>query len=366
MRITPASDETSGAIAGIRRWSSLRALTGVACYAYALSILITWLLVWSIADRWWVATVLMFAPAWLFAVPLLLLIPLTIALHRPRRYDLWIVLVVAVLVQLFGLSGLQPRVAFGDDEGPPPAHSPRFLRIVTLNIDYRASDVSALQKLIHEVQPHVFAAQAWSDKYAAVFPRSEWKVRREDETFIASRFTITHFGEIDNPLFQHDSHGTAVRYRIAAPMGEIELLNVHFATQRPGLTAVIQRAWGGADAMQQRSELRQAQSLVTAEAARATTLPLVVLGDFNMRATGPTWRRDWNELTDAFGTAGTGFGFTHFTRRTQLRIDHILVSEGWRVDRCCVGPNVGSAHRPVVADLEWLGSNTIPLSNQVR
>jgi endonuclease/exonuclease/phosphatase (EEP) superfamily protein YafD len=39
------------------------------------------------------------------------------------------------------------------------------------------------------------------------------------------------------------------------------------------------------------------------------------------------------------------------TRKTGVRIDHILAGHGWRCRRCWVGPNIGSAHRPVIADL---------------
>jgi endonuclease/exonuclease/phosphatase (EEP) superfamily protein YafD len=50
--------------------------------------------------------------------------------------------------------------------------------------------------------------------------------------------------------------------------------------------------------------------------------------------------------------AGFGVGSTHFTRHTAVRIDHVLAGPGWRVRRAWTGPFVGSAHRPVIAEVE--------------
>ena len=53
--------------------------------------------------------------------------------------------------------------------------------------------------------------------------------------------------------------------------------------------------------------------------------------------------------------AGLGWGYSHYTNRTLLRIDHILAGPGWTCRRCWVGPDVNSEHRPVIADLVWAG-----------
>ena len=56
-----------------------------------------------------------------------------------------------------------------------------------------------------------------------------------------------------------------------------------------------------------------------------------------------------------FGTysdAGFGVGYTYCKHHTQVRIDHVLFDEGWRCRRCWVGPDSGSGHSILVADLE--------------
>jgi endonuclease/exonuclease/phosphatase family metal-dependent hydrolase len=56
---------------------------------------------------------------------------------------------------------------------------------------------------------------------------------------------------------------------------------------------------------------------------------------------------------DAFTAAGAGYGRTYHARWTQTRIDHILASPAFQVRSCYVGPDVGSAHRPVLAEIAW-------------
>jgi endonuclease/exonuclease/phosphatase (EEP) superfamily protein YafD len=77
-----------------------------------------------------------------------------------------------------------------------------------------------------------------------------------------------------------------------------------------------------------------------------------VAGDFNTPTRSAVYRESWTDLTNAFSAAGWGLGHTHFSRRIGVRIDHILASDHWHVTSCEVGPDVGSAHRPVVAELK--------------
>jgi endonuclease/exonuclease/phosphatase (EEP) superfamily protein YafD len=86
--------------------------------------------------------------------------------------------------------------------------------------------------------------------------------------------------------------------------------------------------------------------------AAGTGATAVVAGDFNTPPDSGVYGDFWASFGNAFSEAGFGFGNTHFTHRTSLRIDHVLFGRGWRCRKCWVGPAVGSAHRPVIADLE--------------
>ena len=60
---------------------------------------------------------------------------------------------------------------------------------------------------------------------------------------------------------------------------------------------------------------------------------MLVLGDFNMPPDSAIYRRCWSDFSNAFDSAGFGFGSTHFTHRTAVRIDHVLAGPGWRFRR---------------------------------
>ncbi|WP_370674030.1 endonuclease/exonuclease/phosphatase family protein [Pleomorphomonas sp. PLEO] len=93
-------------------------------------------------------------------------------------------------------------------------------------------------------------------------------------------------------------------------------------------------------------------------AAEAPGTPVVVLGDFNT----PTWSPFFQSFLKKSGlvdAAGTGWpSTTRFSRRWFAKnfyfgspVDHILVSRNIEVKHFEVGPDIGSDHLPVLADL---------------
>ena len=83
--------------------------------------------------------------------------------------------------------------------------------------------------------------------------------------------------------------------------------------------------------------------------------PKILAGDFNMPVESTIYRRYWSRYRNAFTWAGTGFGYS---KQTEIRgyvygtrIDHILTDGHWRALRCYLGPDLGSDHLPLVADL---------------
>jgi endonuclease/exonuclease/phosphatase (EEP) superfamily protein YafD len=77
----------------------------------------------------------------------------------------------------------------------------------------------------------------------------------------------------------------------------------------------------------------------------------LVAGDFNMPQESRIYWHDWSNYQNAFGVAGLGYGYSKYTRWHGVRIDHVLADEHWRVESCKVEPDVGSDHRPVLAEL---------------
>jgi endonuclease/exonuclease/phosphatase (EEP) superfamily protein YafD len=77
----------------------------------------------------------------------------------------------------------------------------------------------------------------------------------------------------------------------------------------------------------------------------------IVMGDFNLAVESAIYRRDWGEMTNAFSAAGTGFGHTMFAGRHRVRIDHVLVGEGWGPVRAEVLRGYPGEHEPVVVEV---------------
>jgi endonuclease/exonuclease/phosphatase (EEP) superfamily protein YafD len=132
----------------------------------------------------------------------------------------------------------------------------------------------------------------------------------------------------------------------------VHCFNLHLATPRWGLLAVVFGSPGGIDKLQANSDLRRDQSAAIRRRASSLDGPVLLAGDFNTPLESTIYRQCWSAYTNAFSAAGLGWGNTHLTRHTAVRIDHVLASRDWRVRRCWVGPDVGAAHRPVIADLE--------------
>src|SRR5688500_2374519 len=61
-----------------------RTALAVACWTYLALIIADWLFMRQAGDRWWVATVVLLAPRWPLALPLLLLLPLVLLGRRWR------------------------------------------------------------------------------------------------------------------------------------------------------------------------------------------------------------------------------------------------------------------------------------------
>lgn len=89
--------------------------------------------------------------------------------------------------------------------------------------------------------------------------------------------------------------------------------------------------------------------------------PTILLGDFNLTDQNDSYAllRDAG-LTDAFRTAGWGFGATWPVRKLGMpfplvRIDYIWYSERIHCTQAWLGPDLGSDHLPLLADLTWSG-----------
>ncbi len=100
---------------------------------------------------------------------------------------------------------------------------------------------------------------------------------------------------------------------------------------------------------------RQLRRLAELLPPGSASLPLIVAGDFN----AVPWNApltDFAEKLNLRGSSGSYFHggtFPTWAGPFGLTLDHILVSPEFRLKEFHRGPDVGSDHLPIAADLEW-------------
>jgi endonuclease/exonuclease/phosphatase family metal-dependent hydrolase len=215
-----------------------------------------------------------------------------------------------------------------------------------------------LADVISGACPDVVALQGWSSQYdlRALLPDLGWHLSVRGELGLASRYPIRDVSVLGSEWMK--GGGQVGRYTLETPDGPVVLFNVHLTSPHAGLQAVRDDPLGATSELTKSITLRQEASRTACGWVAEAPGPVLLAGDFNMPPESAVYRRDWSRYTDAFGTAGFGTGYTWFCPYHGLRIDHIMAGSGWRCLGCWVGPNVGSDHRPLIA--EWVRGGSGP------
>ena len=324
----------------------LRKAVGACAWLYLALLLAVWAFLRLAGDRWWLGTLFLFGPRWVWWVPMLVLAPAA-CLWRPRAVG---VLAVAALVALWPLMGLHLswRVA------PAAPGSPR-LRVLTCNVHSFALDRRALARLIAQTQPDVVALQEWRPEFQHELFDGSWYCLTDGEIFLASRYPIVRAGEVVSPHARFG--GFAMRCQLAAPIGLVPFFDVHLASPHTSFEAVLKAGRAGVEQVRGNIAARDEQSQEFSREAVQAGPAAVLAGDFNLLSDSTIYRRWWSGFADAFWSAGAGFGYTYYAGGTAVRIDHVLTGKGWRCTSGQVQPAVGSPHRPLLVDLEWVGGS---------
>jgi vancomycin resistance protein VanJ len=321
---------------------------------YLVLLLAAWGVLYFAADQWWPATVLLFSPRWALGLPLLLLLPLAAWRHRPSL----ITLTAAVAVLVWPILELHIPLHSVADDG----HTP-FLRVVTCNIHRHALSTEEFKSVLDDVRPDLVALQDWSsDHEPGLFDAGAWRVRRDGELFLASRYPILDARQIllddpPPPAFLVRL-GVAMYYRIQTPLGAVDVINLHLASPHEALGAMMHLDGTSPGQLIYNMRCRELESASVERFASRLQDYVVILGDFNTPRDSAIYRTYWDEFANAFSTSGFGFGATHVSALSSVRIDHILLGSGWEARNCWLAHPSGSPHRPLVADLQLTGGST--------
>ncbi|WP_162671004.1 endonuclease/exonuclease/phosphatase family protein [Gemmata massiliana] len=322
------------------------AIGGWGCLVLALSL-------WGVlrcADSWPPATVVMFAPLYLVALLPGALLVVAAVFHRRALRPL----VPAFVVTIGPVAGF--CVPWNSASGGDVPAGLR-LRVLTCNAHYSRVPAAPLDNLVTETRPDVVLLQEWNSKNRSeVLTGPEWHIHRDSGHFLASRYPIRRVEPLGNR--SAGTQGSVTRYILGARSESVVLFSIHLASPRDGLSEVAKGDAFGMDNILANSELRWIQSRNLADWAGRVEGPVVLAGDFNTPPHSDIFRQVWNGYENAFTSAGWGWGYTFIVRGAAVRIDHILVGGGGRAIACWVGPNIGSPHRPVIADLAWPGGES--------
>ncbi len=308
------------------------ALVYAATTGLALATLATFL--W---DEWWVFDVAShFRPHYVAAALVLLAVAL---LHRLRR--------TAALVFMLGLphaASLENMVVPSARAIEAAAPGSTSLRLTTLNVQWRNATKDAVVDYVRRVRPDVLVVQEavgswWRQLPAlgAMFPYAGpagWA--RGARVHLFSRHPI-------RDLRTHTPQGRYFPYLVA----RLEV------DGRP-LTVIAVHAPRPKGA--HLSRIRNAYLRDVAKTARGIHGPLIVAGDFNLTPWSGHYRDFVRETGLANVSDGRGWMATWPTWLTPaaLAIDFILVSDGVVARGVKRGPQIGSDHYPITADLEIL------------
>jgi endonuclease/exonuclease/phosphatase family metal-dependent hydrolase len=286
---------------------------------------------------------MLFGPRWIYGLPLIVLIPFAVY----KRRCVWVV-AAAVLILLGPIMGCcLPWAILARSDEP-------LLRVLTLNMHDEYTDSNKLAVLINRIDPDIVALQECRADFQLEWPVG-WHVQNDGRRITASRYPLKAI-VVNQPNW---SRRLALATLIEVPTQSIVFVNLHMSTPRYGLEAVLNQKTfinpSRVPSLEEACRQRRQESEQLREWIDLSLRPVVVAGDFNMPTDSTIYRAFWSKYNNAFSSAGFGLGHTKKTTilgwRYGSRIDHILSGGNWRPCRCWVGPDLGSDHLPLVAEL---------------
>lgn len=317
-----------------------------ASWAYAVFMLAVLGLIHGVGDSWWPVLVLLFMPRWLFLAPVGLLAALSGFKRCPGHWVPQAATVAVVAGPLMGASAAIPqfweRAPAGDR-----------VRIATFNLGLEPIRTGDLKRWIGRQKLDVVCFQEGGTEGHRLDPELPAGWRLSPKGHVATRLPV----DADLPPLPHDwspgrlytAHMERVRLRTRSGRGFV-VASVHLPTLREGIEGLL-KAGGGAGMNRHTAWWGHEMARILAALAQSSDVPVLIAGDFNMPADDSTMAALRSSFRFAFEEAGWGYGYTRPARRPWVRIDHILTGPQWYVSACRVGPDFGSDHLPVVAEV---------------
>lgn len=312
---------------------------------WGLLLLAVTVLLHTVADDWWPATVLLFLGRWPWVV---IGLPIVIAalIVRSKRAILF-----SAAALLLGMVGVM-EFSFGLGRFSGTSDPASRMRVITFNMD---GDVAAplIPDLIMGWQPDVLAIQECGETVRDLLTRMTGYHADVGTTCLVTRYPIVSMDSLRRDRFM-DAGGAAwvKRYRLKGPTGEFDFTNVHLDTPRKAFESMMKGDDDAPAIVDDKTAVRDLESRLARRWVDLGRGPRLVAGDFNMPSESAIFRRHWSGMTDGFDHAGFGFGSSRLAGWIRLRIDHVLADDGWVVKSAKILPDYGSDHLPVMVEVE--------------
>lgn len=307
-------------------------LPGVIAYLFVVSIVVL------AADRFWLVDLLTFAWPYVIATGSLLLVAALVT----RRMKVIVIAGVGLAVALIPAADVPTARASSAASG---------LKVLTANLFVQnEKDPAVFIALLRAEKPDIVVLEEATERWehalsaAGLYPyESSSDVRERDAIKVYSRLPIRAETELKRAFTEERAYKQPLRLEL--DMGGKPLFLYAFHPETP------RRLWQWRD--------RNAYLSAAADAVRGdlATAPVIVAGDWNT----PTWSPFFRAFLKQAGLASTAGGWlqpvTRFSQRLETvahvgaSIDHIVVSPDISVRAHRVGPNFGSNHLPVIAEL---------------
>ncbi len=326
--------------------SGSKRLLVIGVWSYLAAILLTGIGLWQLGDRWWPMTVLLFGPRWLILLPLLVLLPLAFRIDK----RMMIPLVATAVIGIGPVMGFRIGVRRWFSSAPEAP----TLRVATFNAAGGNTLRGSLSWVLNEINAEIVAFQECGSELQAqiaLLPELSWYHHSSDLMCLLSRFPIMTTDQMSRESLEYaGGSGLVIRYGIEIGETVVNVTNLHLDTPRKGLEPLRSGAVReGVGNLRSKSLIREIESRQGRTWVNAVGGPFIVLGDFNLPVESTIYQEFWGDLRNAFSQVGFGFGSTRLSRWIRVRIDHVLLGDGWHVARAFAGPDLGSDHRPMIA-----------------
>lgn len=231
-------------------------------------------------------------------------------------------------------------------QGNAVQKSPTFT-LVSANIG-EGIELSHLMSVIKFHNPDIFTLQEASritniDKLAG-YPFQDCK----GNLCLISKYPFKKVNSLNNDMFKGYGDWSAF-YEIDINGTLVNIVNVHF----PSVRSIFPRFYGIKNIHQN----RVLSALLIDDWAQSKK-NVIIAGDFNMSVTEGTYQRTFTKYLNALSHSGTGFNNTvDYKYRgfslPGIRIDHILLSQEFNIQKAIVLETLGGDHYPILSKIAF-------------